>query len=56
MVGDRQGGSEKIQSVTPSTLIHIRLLVLHGQTYSFATIAERKGRRWVKRVSVRKLK
>lgn len=36
--------------------VHIRLVDIHGQTYSFATIAERKGRRWVKRVSVRKLK
>lgn len=38
-----------------SARIHIRLVAIGGQTYSVATIRERKGR-WVRRVSVRKLK
>lgn len=38
-----------------SARVHIRLVDIGGQTYSVATIRERK-RRWVRRVSVRRLK
>lgn len=38
-----------------SARVHIRLVDIGGATYSVATILERK-RRWVRRVSVRRLR